>query len=39
VLIIDDTGDKERMALLLGDIDIGGELAVGNEFVPDSIIL
>jgi len=39
VLIIGDTGDKARMALLLGDIGIGGEFAVGNKFVPGSIIL
>lgn len=39
VLITGDTGDKVRAFLLLGDTRIGGELAVGNELVSDSVIL
>lgn len=39
VLITGDIGDKVRIVLLLGDIGTGGELAVGNKFVSDSLIL
>lgn len=39
VLITGDTGDKVRIAPLLGDINTGGEAAVGNEFASDSVIL
>lgn len=39
VLITDDTGDKVRTALLLGDSGTGGEFTVGNELASVSIIL
>lgn len=39
VLITGDTGDKARTLLLLGDIGTGGEFAVGNELVSESVIL
>lgn len=39
VLITGDTGDKVWIAPLLGDIDIGEEATVENEFVPNSVVL
>lgn len=39
VLITGDTEDNVRIAPLFGDIDTGGEAAVGNEFVFNSVVL